>query len=213
MVVSSIHPPWRLQPWESYFFNFFFLRAEAPILWPPDAKGQLTGEDPDVGKDWRQKEKGVAEGDRAMEHHQLDGHEFEQTLGNSEGQRSLVCCGPWVCRVGHDLATEWWTQLIYLALLLGMWDTSSPTRDWTHAPWSGSTGLPGKSPASFLMPSRSRLPYPVGLWSSSTFIIPRWLISSTSCQSSVPDAHGPLHFTWTGLQPSGPCALPADPPY
>ena len=48
----------------------------------------------------------MAEGDRAMEHHQLDGHEFEQTLGNSEGQRSLVCCSPWVCRVGHDLATE-----------------------------------------------------------------------------------------------------------
>ena len=48
----------------------------------------------------------MAEGDRAMERHQLNGHEFEQTLGNSEGQRSLVCYSPWVCRVGHDLATE-----------------------------------------------------------------------------------------------------------
>ena len=28
-------------------------------------------------------------------HHQLDGCEFEQTLGDSEGQRSLVCCSPW----------------------------------------------------------------------------------------------------------------------
>ena len=28
-------------------------------------------------------------------HHQLSGHEFEQTLGNSEGQGSLVCCGLW----------------------------------------------------------------------------------------------------------------------
>ena len=28
-------------------------------------------------------------------HHQLDGHEFEQTLGESEGQESLVCCSPW----------------------------------------------------------------------------------------------------------------------
>ena len=35
--------------------------AEAPVLWPPDAKSQLTGKDPDSGKDWRQKEKGVAE--------------------------------------------------------------------------------------------------------------------------------------------------------
>ena len=31
------------------------------VLWPPDAKSQLTGEDHDTGKDWRQKEKGVAE--------------------------------------------------------------------------------------------------------------------------------------------------------
>ena len=28
-------------------------------------------------------------------HHQLNGHEFEQALGNSEGQGSLVCCSPW----------------------------------------------------------------------------------------------------------------------
>ena len=31
-------------------------------------------------------------------HHRLDGHEFEQTLGDSEGQGSLVCCGPWCCK-------------------------------------------------------------------------------------------------------------------
>ena len=35
--------------------------AEAPVLWPPDAKSQLIGKDPDAGKDWRQKEKGAAE--------------------------------------------------------------------------------------------------------------------------------------------------------
>ena len=35
--------------------------AEAPILWTPDAKNWLSGIDPDAGKDWRQKEKGVAE--------------------------------------------------------------------------------------------------------------------------------------------------------
>ena len=32
--------------------------AEAPILWPPDVKSQLSGKDPDAGKDWRQVEKG-----------------------------------------------------------------------------------------------------------------------------------------------------------
>ena len=31
--------------------------AEAPILWPPDAKSQLIGKDPDAEKDWRQEEK------------------------------------------------------------------------------------------------------------------------------------------------------------
>ena len=31
-------------------------------------------------------------------HHQLDGHEFEQTLGDSEGQGSLMCCSPWGCK-------------------------------------------------------------------------------------------------------------------
>ena len=40
-------------------------------------------------------------------HHQLDGHEFEQTLRDSEGQGSLVCCIPWGSqRVRHNLITE-----------------------------------------------------------------------------------------------------------
>ena len=39
-------------------------------------------------------------------HHQLNGHEFEQTLGDSEGQRSLACYSPWGRKIGHHLATE-----------------------------------------------------------------------------------------------------------
>ena len=31
-------------------------------------------------------------------HHQLDGHEFEQVLGNGEGQGSLACCSQWCCK-------------------------------------------------------------------------------------------------------------------
>ena len=31
-------------------------------------------------------------------HHQLNGHDFEQALGDSEGQGSLVCCSPWGCK-------------------------------------------------------------------------------------------------------------------
>ena len=35
--------------------------AEAPILWPPDAKSPLFGKDTDAGKGWGQEEKGAAE--------------------------------------------------------------------------------------------------------------------------------------------------------
>ena len=44
--------------------SWIFIRRtndEALILWPPEAKSQLTGKDPDAGKDWRQNEKGEAE--------------------------------------------------------------------------------------------------------------------------------------------------------
>ena len=39
-------------------------------------------------------------------HYQLNGHEFEQALGDSEGQRSVACCSTWGHRVGYDLVTE-----------------------------------------------------------------------------------------------------------
>ena len=66
--------------------------AEAPILWPPDATSRLTGRDPDAGKDWRQEEKGTTEDEMVGWHHQLNGHGFGWTQGDSEGQGSLACC-------------------------------------------------------------------------------------------------------------------------
>ena len=79
--------------------------AEAPILWPPDAKNWLIRKDPDSGKDWRQEEKGTTEDEMVGWHHLLDGHEFEQTPGVGDGQGGLVCCGSW----GHKESdkTEW----------------------------------------------------------------------------------------------------------
>ena len=65
--------------------------AEALILRPPDAKSQLTGKDPDTGKDWGQ-EKWVTEDEMVGWRHWLNGHEFEQALGAGEGQGSLACC-------------------------------------------------------------------------------------------------------------------------
>ena len=69
--------------------------TEAPILSPPKEKSQLTGKDPDVGKDWGQEEKGAAEDEMVGWHHRLNGHESEQTPGDSEGQESLACCSTW----------------------------------------------------------------------------------------------------------------------
>ena len=73
-------------------------KAEALIFWSPDAKSRLTGKDPGAGKDWRQEEKRTTEDEMVGWHHWLNGHKFEQTSGDSEGQRSLVCCSPWGCK-------------------------------------------------------------------------------------------------------------------
>ena len=69
--------------------------AEAPILWLPYVKRQLIGKDPHAGEDWRQEEKWVTEDEKVGWHHWLNGHEFEQAPGDSEGHGSLVCCSPW----------------------------------------------------------------------------------------------------------------------
>ena len=70
-------------------------KADTPILWSPDAKRRLIGKDPDAGKDWKQKEKGTTEDQMVGWHHWLNGHEFEQTPGDGEGQGSLAGCSAW----------------------------------------------------------------------------------------------------------------------
>ena len=69
--------------------------AEAPVLWPPDVKSQLTGKDPDAGKDGRQQEKVTAEDEMVGWHPRLNGHEFEQAPGVGNGQGGLACCSSW----------------------------------------------------------------------------------------------------------------------
>ena len=77
----------------------------SPTIWSSDENSRLVGKDPDAGKDWGQEEKTVAKDEMVGWHHWPDGHEFEETPGDGEGQRSLVCCGPW----GHKEldTTEW----------------------------------------------------------------------------------------------------------
>ena len=72
--------------------------AETPILWLSDAKTWHIGKDPDAGKDWGKEEKWVTEDEMVGWHHWLNGHEFGQTPGDSEGQGSLACCSPWGCK-------------------------------------------------------------------------------------------------------------------
>ena len=55
----------------------------------------LTGKDHDAGKDWGQEEEGVTEDEMVGWHHWLDGPEFQQTQGDSEGQGSLPCRSSW----------------------------------------------------------------------------------------------------------------------
>ena len=92
------------QPW--IFLGRTDAEAEAPTLWPTDAKSLLIGKDPDAKNDWGQEEKRVTEDEMVGWHHQLNGHEFEPT------QRWWRTGDPGVLqsmgsqRLGHNLVTE-----------------------------------------------------------------------------------------------------------
>ena len=92
----------RNEPW--VFIGKTDAEVEAPTLWPPAAKSWLIGKDPEAGKDWRQEEKGTTENEMVGWHHQLNGLEFEQIPGDSEGQGSQACYRSQ--RVGHGLETK-----------------------------------------------------------------------------------------------------------
>ena len=105
--IQPVHPKGN-QSW--MFIGRTGVRAETPILWPPDVKNWLIGKDPDAGKHWRQEKKGMTEDEMVGWHHWLDRHEFEQAPGVGDGQGSLACCSPW----GHkklDMTEQLnWTQ-------------------------------------------------------------------------------------------------------
>ena len=97
--------------------------AETPILWPPDAKSWFIGKDPDARQDWRREEKGMTEDQIIGWHHRLNGFESEQTLGDSEGQASLVCCSPWGNKESHttERLINKIHELLFPALLRCNW--------------------------------------------------------------------------------------------
>ena len=89
--IQPVHSK-RDQPW--VFFGRNDAKAETPVLWLPHAKSWLIGKDSDAGRG--QEEKGMTEDDEmAGWHHQLDGCEFEWTLGDADGQGGLACCNSW----------------------------------------------------------------------------------------------------------------------
>ena len=115
--IQPVHPKGD-QSW--IFIGRTDAKAETPILWPPDAKSWLIGKDPDAGRDWGQKEKGMTEDEMVGWHHWVNGHGFGWNLGVGDGQGGLVWYSSW----GHKESdtTEWlnwkfWCVCFYFCII------------------------------------------------------------------------------------------------
>ena len=104
--IQTVHPKGD-QSW--VFIGRTDVKAESPILWPPDAKSWLIWKDPEVGKDWGQEEKRMTEDEMVLWHYRLNGHEFGWTRGVGDGQGDLAYCSSWGLKESDT--TEWlnWT--------------------------------------------------------------------------------------------------------
>ena len=91
-VIQPVHPKGD-QP--RVFTGRTDVEAVIPILWPPNGKSWFIWKDPDAGKDWRQEEKVMTEGEMVGQHHWHNGHGFGWTPGVGDGQGGLVCCSSW----------------------------------------------------------------------------------------------------------------------
>ena len=80
-ILKEINPEYSSEL-KLHYFGYLIRRADSE-------------KEPDAWKDWRQEEKGETENEMFQWHHWLNGPEFEQTLGDGEGQGSLASCSPW----------------------------------------------------------------------------------------------------------------------
>ena len=104
--IKTLESPWTERSNQSilekispeYSLEGLMLKLKLANTLATDVKNWLIGKGPDAGKDWRWEEKGMTEDEMVGWHHQLDGHEFEQSLGVVDGQGSLACCSPWGCK-------------------------------------------------------------------------------------------------------------------
>ena len=106
--IQLIHPEGN-QSW--IFIGRTDAEAETPIFWPPDVTKWLIGKDPDAGKDWRPKKKGMKEDQMVGCHHWLNGYEFEQALVVDDEQGSLRCCSLWGHKELDQTEQLNWTEL------------------------------------------------------------------------------------------------------
>ena len=108
--IQPVHPKGD-QSW--VFIGRTDVKAETPILWPPDAKSWLTVKDPDAGKNWGQEEKGATEDKMLGWHQQVNGHGFGWTLGVGDGQGGLACCSSWCCKESDMTERLNWTETLF----------------------------------------------------------------------------------------------------
>ena len=106
--IQPVHSE-RDQPWD--FFGRNDAKAETPVLWPPDVKSWLIGQDSDAGRDWGQEEKGTTEDEMAGWYHWLYGRESEWTLGVGDGQGGLACCDSWGRKESDTTERLIWSDL------------------------------------------------------------------------------------------------------
>ena len=87
------------------FLEIFFVCFPSAVGRIYGCKSRLIGKEQDAEKVWGQEEKEATEDEMVGWHHQLNRHEFEQTLGDADGQGSLACYSLW----GHKKSdmTEW----------------------------------------------------------------------------------------------------------
>ena len=108
---KEIQPVHRKGDQSWVFFVRTDVKAETPVLWPPDEKNWLIGKDPDPGKDWGQEEKGTTEDEMVGWHHQLDWHGFGWTPGVGDRQGGLACCGSLSHKMSDTTERLNWTEV------------------------------------------------------------------------------------------------------